>query len=289
MADESNEKTVVLYKNGIQANGVVITLPGTMAELLKQAEGHLELERPAQRIFLMTGQEVKDIPDISEGDFLFVSCGEDFTKLAPSAAMRASSSNLPEEGSSDADFDEMNFDGKALGFDVLPSEYQNHLLGQLEEGEKVLWTDTPQTLWAVLRFLVIAITVVLMGGLLSWLIHTWQASVVVMSMCGIFVVIVAAFMANVFHEFYAITSRRIIILHAGCLFGLGPCKRDVKRSPPFTELTNFQIEVEEQFGVGSVMFRSTNVGFKYVDNAQNVADMVKKRIPEAPPRTLLKF
>jgi len=289
MADDNEDKTVVLYKNGIQANGVVISLPPTFDELLKVAQQHLEFDRPAQRIFLMNGIEVKEVSGISEGDFLFVSTGEDFAKLAPSAAMRSSSSNLPEEESSVAEFDEMNFDGKALGFDMLSNQYQDHLLQQLEEGEKVLWTDTPQKMYAVLRYLVIAIAILLIGGLLSWIIHEWQAALFIMVLCGGFVFIVGVLMSSVFHEYYALTTRRIIILHGGCLCRFLICAPDVRRSPPFTELTNLQIEVEQQFGVGSVMFRSTNVGFKYVDNAKNVADMVRKRIPEAPPRTLLKF
>ena len=124
-----------------------------------------------------------------------------------------------------------------------------------------------------------------MAGLIS----EWRVAIFVMTIAFFAVVMIALVASTVTHEYYALTTRRILILHAGCGPGWIWCKKDVKRSPVFQELTNFQIEVEEQLGIGSVLFRSTNLGFKFVNNAPEVAEMVKKRIPEAPPRALLKF
>merc|ERR1711988_1417003 len=227
----------------------------------------------------MTGMEVKDVGDIADGDFIPVGCQN---------PRGGSSSDLLDEDEG-VDIDELEFDGKPLGFDELPTNYQEYLLNNLEEGEKVLWTDTPVILQPLLRFMFIVFLVAGFVALMSVLIDHSGATVF-LCVIGAFGLFVAALMSSTLaHEYYALTTRRILILHAGCGPKFWIFKPSVKRSPVFNDLKSFQVEVEEQFGIGSVLFKSTDLGFKYVHNANEVAEMIQKRIPEAPPRALLKF
>eukprot|EP01102_Stenamoeba_stenopodia_P023254 TRINITY_DN9954_c0_g1_i1.p1 TRINITY_DN9954_c0_g1~~TRINITY_DN9954_c0_g1_i1.p1 ORF type:complete len:286 (+),score=74.97 TRINITY_DN9954_c0_g1_i1:106-963(+) len=281
---------IIAYKNGIKSNGVELTVSSTLQELLTSITESLQLDSPAKRIFRINGAEVLSISDISDGEFLFASTGEDFIPVDSAGLKGSSSSGLDdEEEEVGANLEQMDFDAKAIGFDKLPSHYQSHLQHSLEDGEKVLWADTPVKWQPFLRFLLMALLVLGFAGLMAGLISEWRVAIFVMTIAMFAVVMIAFVASTVTHEYYALTTRRILILHAGCGPGWFWCKKDVKRSPVFQELTNFQIEVEEQLGIGSVLFRSTNLGFKFVNNAPEVAEMVKRRIPEAPPRALLKF
>jgi phage-related protein len=87
---------VIVYKNGIKSNGIEIS-GGSIADLFKSATSSLQLDSEAQRIFRINGQEVKKLEDIDDGEFLFISTGEDFIPVDGAAAKGSSSSNLEDE------------------------------------------------------------------------------------------------------------------------------------------------------------------------------------------------
>lgn len=283
--------SVILYKNGVKAHGAEVVVDGSFEELLRAATEALQLDDEAKRLFRVNGTEVTNVESITDGEFMFVSTGEAFIPVEGGVVKGSSSSGLEEDDEEEvgANLEELEFDGKALGFDKLPKKYQEHLTKSLEEGERVLWTDTPVQWQPFLRFLIIAFAVLGFAGLMSGLIEEWRVAIFMMVIGSFAVVMIALVSSSVMHEYYALTTRRILILHAGMGPGWLWCKPKVKRSPVFQELTNFQVDVEEQFGIGSVLFRSTGLGYKFVNNAPEVAEMVKRRIPEAPPKSILKF
>lgn len=288
--DDESVKRVIIYKNGVRSNGIDLKpVPETKEEFLVKATELLALDEPAARLFLQNGTEVFEMQNVSDGDFLFVSTGEDFIPINVSGHASSSSGAVGDEEDEAGDFDEQEFDGKALGFEELPPDRQKQILDSLEEGEKVLWTATPVPQAAFVVWLIISLLILGFAGLMSGLIDHWRVTVFLFCVSGFAVAMMGIFTSTIYHEYYALTSRRILILHSGCCFGLLCCKRDVKRSPLFSQLTSFQIEVEEYFGIGSVFFRSTGLGYKHVRNASQVADMIRRRMPQQAPRTLVKF
>jgi hypothetical protein len=101
----------------------------------------------------------------------------------------------------------MEFDGKALGFDKLPRRYQEYLTRNLEEGEKVLWADTPVQWQPFIRFLVMAFSVLGFAGLMSGLISEWRMAIFLMLVALFAVVMIAVVASTVMHEYYALTTR----------------------------------------------------------------------------------
>ena len=88
---------IIAYKNGIKSNGVELTVSSTLQELLTSITAGLQLDSPAKRLFRINGAEVLSIGDISDGEFLFASTGEDFIPVDSAGLKGSSSSGLDDE------------------------------------------------------------------------------------------------------------------------------------------------------------------------------------------------
>jgi len=277
---------VIVCKNG-ESNGAEISIrPGAeMTEILQNVTDVLRLPDKATRLFKITGQELTAFDQFESGEFVFASTGSDFVPVGGSSLLAHSSSH-------DDEFDEdaKQMEDGPIGFKDLPPSFQEHLLHVLEEGEEVKWSGRPVIYQSLLKNYGICFAILCFAGLMSGLEHQeWRVLVYNFSVAIAIVLVIILATTSIFHEFYAVTNRRIIILHAGCLCGVLWCKKDVKRSPVFSKLTNFNLEIETQFGLESVFFRSTKLGFTNLRNGHLAAKHIKSRLPEAPPKTQIVF
>jgi len=278
------ETRVIVCKNG-EANGAEIAVSHSAAleDLLQRSTDVLRLPDKATRIFKITGQEITSTKDLEDGEFIFASTGDDFVPVGGSSLLSHSSS-----GDDEIDGDAKQDEGP-IGFKELPQSFQEHLLNSLEEGEEVKWSGRPVILHTLLKNIFICLSILGFAGLMSGLIDEWRVLVYNFSCAFAAVFMIILVSSVIFHEYYAVTNKRIIILHAGCCCGYLWCRKNVKKSPLFSKLTNFNLEIETQFGLESVFFRSTKLGFTNLKDGKLAAKHIKQRLPEAPPKTQIIF
>jgi len=278
------ETRVIVCKNG-EANGaeIGITHGTALEDILQRATDVLRLPDKVTRLYKITGEEIKESKNLDDGEFIFASTGEDFIPVGGSSLLAHSSSG--DEELDDGD----KMDQGPIGFKDLPPDFQEFMLHNLEEGEEVKWAGRPVVYQALLKNLFICLCILGFAGLMTGLIGKWRVLIFNFSVALTAVLFIMFGTSTIFHEFYAVTNRRIIILHSGCLCNFLWCKRDVKKCPVFSKLTNFNLEIEEQFGLQSVFFRSTKLGFTNLRNGNVAAKQIKMRLPEAPPKTQIMF
>jgi len=280
-----SELRIIVCKNG-HSNGAEIGMPSgcQLDDLLQRSTDALRLPDKATRLFRITGVEVSKPNELDDGEFVFVSSGEDFIPVGGDSILNHSSViDIPQADNEIVD------DKSPIGFKDLPPAYQEHLLHTLEEGEEVKWTGRPVLHLSALKNILICLSILGFAGVMSGLIDEWRVTVYLFCITFVICLVIMTVWSTLIHEYYAITNKRIIILHAGCCCGVLWMKKDVKKSPVFSKLTNFHLEIEYEFGLGNVWFRSTRLGFSHLRDARIAARNIKSRLPEAPPKTQIMF
>ncbi|XP_034254318.1 BTB/POZ domain-containing protein KCTD9 [Thrips palmi] len=107
-------KRVILFKNGTDTDGKVFLVTHSLEELLTAASQKFNMN--AKRLFTPQGGELDDLKLIRDDDVLYVSAGERFIPVEPSASARKAGAVVPVGSSSTAssskDWVTLNVGGK---------------------------------------------------------------------------------------------------------------------------------------------------------------------------------